>query len=98
MTARTLVGSVATELGNGGTRAYGTPVPMGVDVVPGLGSAAETRLDFVADDYAFDEPLAVDSHLFRNGQGSRNGVDCGMSTSKTVAFVHLQGDTGGGIG
>ena len=93
-----LVRGVATELGNGGARAYGTPVAVRMNVVPGLGSAAETGLDFVADDYAFDEPLAVDCHLFCNGQGSRDGVDCRMSTPETVAFVHLQGDTGGGIG
>ena len=91
-------GIVAPELSNGCSGTGGTPVAVGVDVIPGLCSPAESGLDFIADDHAFDEVSAIDSHLFSDGKGPGDGVNGGMTSSEPIAFVHFQGHASSGVG
>ena len=84
--------------------ATATAVPM-VPQVPwewtfgsGLCGSADAGGDFVAGDEGFGQLGAAAGEVFRYGEGPGEDVDGGMAAAESGAFVHFQGDAGGGVG
>ena len=38
------------------------------------------------------------TEVFSDGEGAREDVDGGMASAESGAFIHFQGDSGGGVG
>ena len=69
-----------------------------MDVGSGLGGAADAGGNLVAGDEGFGQLGAAAGEVFRHGKGAGEDVDGGMAAAESGAFVHFQGDAGGGVG